>query len=99
LSTDKFHHAAPYRGDAIDHTFKTTAPGVSGKSGCSTAKNMTTASTLRPALAAGLQRRKLHRLGLAVEPMTCPPDAFNSELALFLSPRREHRMRFLIGAE
>jgi aldose 1-epimerase len=39
---DKFHHAAPYRGDAIDHTFKTMRRALSGKSGCSTAKNMST---------------------------------------------------------
>nr|WP_256939740.1 hypothetical protein [Arthrobacter sp. BF1] len=30
-----------------------------------------------------------HRIGLAVEPMTCPPDAFNSQLDLIVLPAGE----------
>jgi aldose 1-epimerase len=37
----------------------------------------------------------LNRSGLAVEPMTCPPDAFNSGVDLVrLQPGAEHRARW-----
>jgi aldose 1-epimerase len=40
---------------------------------------------------------KLHRKGLAVEPMSCPPNAFNSGIDLILlSPEQQHRLFFNI---
>lgn len=40
-----------------------------------------------------------HRIGLAVEPMTCPPDAFNSGTDLVvLAPGTEHSAAWRIGA-
>ncbi|MDN4161515.1 aldose 1-epimerase family protein [Nocardioides abyssi] len=40
-----------------------------------------------------------HRRGLAVEPMTCPPDAFNSgEDLVVLAPGEEHVAAWTIGA-
>ncbi|MDM7990661.1 aldose-1-epimerase [Arthrobacter sp. zg-Y877] len=42
---------------------------------------------------------KMDRLGVAVEPMTCPPDAFNSgEDLIVLAPGEEHRLSFRIAA-
>lgn len=41
----------------------------------------------------------LHRSGLAVEPMTCPPDAFNSGTDLVvLQPGEHHTARWVIAA-
>ncbi|WP_193597090.1 aldose 1-epimerase family protein [Microbacterium sp. YJN-G] len=41
----------------------------------------------------------IHRLGLAVEPMTCPPDAFNSGVDLVtLAPGAEHAASWRIRA-
>ncbi|MGB9096317.1 aldose-1-epimerase [Erwinia sp.] len=43
---------------------------------------------------------KLERKGLAVEPMSCPPDAFNSGIDLIrLRPGDTHQMGFEIGCE
>ncbi|MFK3661417.1 aldose-1-epimerase [Scandinavium sp. NPDC088450] len=43
---------------------------------------------------------KLQRRGLAVEPMSCPPDAFNSGIdRLWLKPGDTHVLRFEIGSE
>lgn len=43
---------------------------------------------------------KLARAGLAVEPMSCPPDAFNSGIDLVcLKPGDTHQLRFSIGGE
>jgi aldose 1-epimerase len=40
-----------------------------------------------------------HRIGLAVEPMTCPPDAFNSGTDLvLLAPGESHKSTWLMGA-
>lgn len=40
-----------------------------------------------------------HRVGLAVEPMTCPPDAFNSgEDLVVLQPQQTHTASWAIGA-
>ena len=45
------------------------------------------------------QRPDLHRKALAVEPMTCPPDAFNSEVDLIvLEPGESHSLELTIGA-
>ncbi len=46
----------------------------------------------------GPQRPRLHRKALAVEPMTCPPDAFNSGVDLVvLAPGRSHSLALTIG--
>jgi len=43
---------------------------------------------------------KLNRAGLAVEPMSCPPDAFNSGIDVVqLSPGETHQLSFAIGGE
>ncbi|WP_024551535.1 aldose-1-epimerase [Franconibacter helveticus 513] len=43
---------------------------------------------------------KLNRIGLAVEPMSCPPDAFNSGQDLVsLAPGQTHQLHFSIGGE
>lgn len=43
---------------------------------------------------------KLSRKGLAVEPMSCPPDAFNSGIALIhLAPKAIHQLHFSIGCD
>jgi aldose 1-epimerase len=47
----------------------------------------------------GAQRPQLHRKALAVEPMTCPPDAFNSGVDLVvLQPGQSHSLELTIGA-
>ncbi|MCC3291829.1 aldose-1-epimerase [Arthrobacter sp. zg-Y1110] len=41
---------------------------------------------------------KMDRLGVGVEPMTCPPDAFNSgEGLIVLAPGEEHRLAYRIA--
>ena len=41
---------------------------------------------------------QMGRLGVAAEPMTCPPDAFNSgEGLIILAPGEEHRLSYRIG--
>lgn len=43
---------------------------------------------------------KLQRRGLAVEPMSCPPNAFNTGNSLVhLAPGEEHRLHFSIGCD
>lgn len=43
---------------------------------------------------------KLGRRGIAVEPMSCPPDAFNSGIDLVhLAPEEQHQLYFFIGSE
>ena len=43
---------------------------------------------------------KLERRGLAVEPMSCPPDAFNSGIDVVqLKPGEAHQLWFAIGGE
>ncbi len=45
------------------------------------------------------RRADLYRKALAVEPMTCPPDAFNSEVDLIvLAPGESHSFELTIGA-
>ena len=46
----------------------------------------------------GPQRPAMHRKSLAVEPMTCPPDAFNSGVDLVvLQPGQSHSLALTIG--
>lgn len=41
---------------------------------------------------------KLNRIGLAIEPMSCPPNAFNSKISLItLQPSEEYTMSLTIG--
>lgn len=41
---------------------------------------------------------KINRIGLAIEPMSCPPNAFNSKIDLVsLKPQDEYTMHFTIG--
>ncbi|POP43777.1 aldose epimerase [Superficieibacter electus] len=43
---------------------------------------------------------KLHRKGIAVEPMSCPPNAFNSGTDLILlKPRQQHRLSFKLNGQ
>lgn len=43
---------------------------------------------------------KLDRIGLAVEPMSCPPNAFNSKIGLVvLKPNEEHTLMLTIGGK
>lgn len=47
----------------------------------------------------GKRRPDMHRKALAVEPMTCPPDAFNSGVDLIvLEPGQAHSLELTIGA-
>ena len=47
----------------------------------------------------GKRRADLYRKALAVEPMTCPPDAFNSEIDLIvLAPGESHSFELTISA-
>ena len=85
----------------IDHTFKTPE-----------SQNLCQAEMSHPqtGLAVWLRTRapwlqiysgeKLGRKGLAVEPMSCPPDAFNSGIDLVhLHPGDSHQLRFEIGGK
>lgn len=85
----------------IDHTFKTPNSGDEWEVRVfSTAKNMTTYLRCDQPWLQVYSGEKLERMGLAVEPMTCPPDAFNSGIGLIsLAPREMHRLHFLIGAK
>jgi aldose 1-epimerase len=85
---------------AIDHTFKTMPPDAEWEVRMTSAsQNMT---TFYAATSPGCRfiPAKISTAGLAVEPMTCPPDAFNSGISLIhLAPGEQHQMHFLIGAE
>ncbi|HHD7476590.1 TPA: aldose-1-epimerase [Klebsiella oxytoca] len=85
----------------IDHTFKTLDSGNKWEVRVfSAAKNMTTWLRCDQPWLQVYSGEKLERLGLAAEPMTCPPDAFNSGIGLIsLAPGEMHRLHFLIGAE
>ena len=96
-----FASPRPVAATRIDHTFKTPVSGSEWEvSVFNAAKNMTTYLRCDQPWVQVYSGEKLDRLGLAVEPMTCPPDAFNSAIDLIsLAPGESHRLHFLIGAE
>lgn len=85
----------------IDHTFRILLPEAEWevRLTCPTQKISTYLRSHQPWLQV-YTGEKLARRGLAVEPMTCPPDAFNSGISLIhLAPGETHQMHFLIGSE
>ncbi|MEB5923224.1 aldose-1-epimerase [Franconibacter daqui] len=85
----------------VDHTFKTLANGKAWEVRLTSQRQAM--STFLRSDQPWLQiytGDKLNRIGLAVEPMSCPPDAFNSGLDLLsLAPGQTHQLRFSIGGE
>ena len=86
---------------AIDHTFRTMPPDAEWEVRMtSPSQNMSTFLLSHQPWLQVYTGEKLARRGLAVEPMTCPPDAFNSGISLIhLAPGEAHQMHFLIGSE
>lgn len=91
----------PVGATCIDHTFQVLASGDEWQvSVFSPSKNMTTYLRSNQPWLQVYSGEKLQRLGLAVEPMSCPPDAFNSGIDLIsLAPNESHQLQFSIGAE
>ncbi|MEB2440523.1 aldose-1-epimerase [Citrobacter braakii] len=85
----------------IDHTFRTLPPDAEWEVRItSQSQNMSTFLRSHQPWLQIYTGEKLARRGLAVEPMTCPPDAFNSGISLiYLAPGEAHQMHFLIGSE
>lgn len=85
----------------IDHTFSLPADGKRWEARMASASTgMTTYLRSDQPWLQIYSGEKLDRLGLAIEPMSCPPDAFNSAIGLIdLAPGEMHRLRFLIGTE
>lgn len=85
----------------IDHTFRTLPPDAEWEVRItSQSQNMSTFLRSHQPWLQIYTGEKLARRGLAVEPMTCPPDAFNSGINLIhLAPGEAHQMHFLIGSE
>ncbi|MFP2826516.1 aldose-1-epimerase [Citrobacter braakii] len=85
----------------IDHTFRTLPPDAEWEVRMtSQSQNMSTFLRSHQPWLQIYTGEKLARRGLAVEPMTCPPDAFNSGISLIhLAPGEAHQMHFLIGSE
>lgn len=86
---------------SLDHTFKVLPSGNEWEVRMTNpAQNMSTYLRSHQPWLQVYTGEKLARRGLAVEPMTCPPDAFNSGVSLIhLAPGEAHRMHFLIGCE
>lgn len=85
----------------IDHTFRAMPPDAEWEVRItSPSQNMSTFLRSHQPWLQVYTGEKLARRGLAVEPMTCPPDAFNSGISLIhLAPGETHQMHFLIGSE
>ena len=78
----------------IDHTFKA---GTKGFSVCLRNKSMAVCMSSNAPYVQIYTGEKLSRLGLAAEPMTCPPNAFNSKIDLcVLKPFESLSMSFCI---
>jgi Galactose mutarotase and related enzymes len=91
----------PVAATQIDSTFKPSAPESEWEVRLSSSsQKMTTFLRSRQPWLQVYSGEKLQRNGLAVEPMSCPPDAFNSGIDLItLAPGEMHRLSFVIGAE
>lgn len=85
----------------LDHTFRSLQPDAGWEVRMtSPAQNMSTYLRSHQPWLQVYTGEKLARRDLAVEPMTCPPDAFNSGISLIhLAPGETHQMHFLIGSE
>ncbi|EAB2753191.1 aldose epimerase, partial [Salmonella enterica] len=83
----------------LDHAVKTaTAPAEWEVRLTSPTQNMSTFLRSNQPWLQIYTGEKLSRKGLAVEPMSCPPDAFNSGIALIhLAPKAIHQLHFSIG--
>lgn len=94
-----YRHSRKIGAAQIDHTFRTT--GIEWEVRL-TSREQRMVAWLR-ASQPWLQiytADKLNRKGLAVEPMSCPPDAFNSgQDVVLLAPGETHRFSFTIGGE
>ncbi|MDM2929833.1 aldose-1-epimerase [Citrobacter sp. Cm046] len=86
---------------AIDHTFKSALSPEEWEVRISShSQKMSTFLRSNQPWLQVYTGEKLARRGLAVEPMTCPPDAFNSGISLIhLAPGEKHQLNFLIGSE
>lgn len=83
----------------IDHTFKTTGTEWEVRLSSQQQRMTTWLRSDQPWLQI-YTADKLNRKGLAAEPMSCPPDAFNSGLdVVLLTPGDTHRFCFSIGGE
>lgn len=88
----------------IDHTFKTALPETASTPWeviiTSQQQNMTVCLRSDQPWLQVYTGDKLNRTGLAVEPMSCPPNAFNSLIDLIsLAPDESHHLFFAIGAK
>ncbi|NBC98761.1 aldose-1-epimerase [Atlantibacter hermannii] len=83
----------------IDHTFKTTGAEWEVRLVSQQQQMAVWLRSAQPWLQI-YTADKLNRKGLAVEPMSCPPDAFNSGLdVVSLAPGESHRFSFTLGGE
>lgn len=83
----------------IDNTFKTTAGEWEVRLSCLEQRMTSWLRSDEPWLQI-YTADKLNRKGLAAEPMSCPPDAFNSGMdVVLLKPGDSHRFRFTLGGE
>lgn len=91
----------PIEATQIDHTLKTASAGTQWEVRiASSSQSMSTWLRSDQPWLQIYSGEKVERLGLAVEPMTCPPDAFNSGIDLIsLAPQETHRLHFSIGSE
>lgn len=83
----------------IDHTFKTT--GAEWQVTLThPQQRMTTRLRSRQPWLQIYTADKLNRKGLAVEPMSCPPDAFNNGMdVVMLAPGKSHTFSFTLGCQ
>ena len=113
LAEFDFRDPTPLTGLEIDHAFTDIAFDDAGRASLSLTDDagegvrMTwdracpLAAAVHPGQAPRrpLRQADLYRRALAVEPMTCPPDAFNSEVDLIvLEPGESHSFELTIGA-
>ncbi len=101
-----FHVPTPLRGIEIDHAFTdlgfdddgAVTLRLVGPSGRGVAMTWDRSSPWLQLCIPGLENPTMNRRALAVEPMTCPPDAFNSGVDLItLGPGGEHTFHLTIA--